>query len=161
MLTRAGMLAEQIRKQIAGAETVLKAGGMNTEDDRTDAVVGSRVDVLTVRGNVADTALTNVLWARNAGLLPGESITDVTAAVAFLELRETMSASEALQKLRSINGSIADALISLTDEDLGRSAEVVFKGFMTLEELCFEILGHGAYHIGQASGILKSAGLYY
>lgn len=54
-------LAAQLIYQITCGQEVLLAGGADTENDRTDAVFGSPRDVLTVRGNVADVGLTNVI----------------------------------------------------------------------------------------------------
>ncbi len=162
-------LAARIRYQVHEGEEVLKAAGYGTGQDRTDAVVGSPQDVLTVRGNVSDIALTNQIWLLDAiasGAVTVE-LTDalraprpasVEEAVAFLAPRDTDSAEQALRRLRTVNEAIAAAVERLSDAELEREVEVTFKGRLPLRDLLFVIIEHGSLHLGQAWGILKGTG---
>src|SRR5262249_43058021 len=88
--TMAQALAERVRYQTSSGEKVLQAAG-----DQSGAVFGNPQDVLSVRGNVSDVALTNHLWLLDAvaagavqGALPSAlqqpRPTSVDAAVQFL-----------------------------------------------------------------------------
>jgi hypothetical protein len=162
-------LAARIRYQIKDGEDVLRAGGYGTSSDRTDAVVGSPQDVLSVRGNVSDVALTNHLWLLDAaasGAVTVELTGDlrqprpasIEEAVAFLGPRDTDTAEQSLARLRTVNETIAAAVENLSDEALERPVEVTFKGQKPLRDELFIIIEHGALHIGQAWGILKGTG---
>jgi len=165
MATMAQALAARIRYQITSGEKLIEAAG-----ERSDAVFGSPQDVLTVRGNVSDVALTNHLWLLDAvaagavdGALPAElqrpRPTSVEAAVAFLAPRDTDSAEQALSRLRQVNGAIAARVAELSDAQLEKIVDVTFYGKKSLLELLFIIIEHGALHIGQGWGILKGAGI--
>ena len=165
MATMAQALAARIRYQVTSGEKLLQSAG-----DRGDAVFGSPQDVLTVRGNVSDVALTNHLWLLDAitagavdGALPADLAkrrpTSTEAAVAFLAPRDTDSSDEALARLRSVNGAIAAKVAELSDSQLDALVDVTFYGKKSLLELLFIIIEHGALHLGQGWGILKGAGL--
>jgi DinB superfamily len=163
--TMAQALAERIRYQITSGEKVLKAAGSHC-----DAVFGNPQDVLCVRGNVSDVALTNHLWlldAVTAGAVeralppalqkprPGS----IEEAVAFLGPRDTYSAEQALSQLRQVNEQIAKLVEELPDAALDTPVDVTFYGRKTLRDVLFIIIEHGSLHIGQAWGILKGKGL--
>jgi len=166
--TMAQALAARIRYQIKDGEEVLKAAGAGTDNDRTCAVLGSPLDVLSVRGNVSDVALTNHLWLLDAaasgavradlGSLDLPRPTSIEAAVAFLGPRDSDDAALAAARLNQVNETIARAVEGLSDEELERPVEVTFKGQKPLRDLLFIIIEHGALHIGQAWGTLKGAG---
>jgi len=166
----AGALAARIRYQIKSGEAVLNAAGHGSTADRSDAVFGSPQDVLTVRGNVSDVALTNHLWLLDgvaAGALPAELTGDlrrprpsnVDEAVAFLGPRDTDTSAQALARLTLANETIAAAVEGLSDAELARTVDVTFYGQKSLSDLLFIIIEHGSLHIGQAWGILKGAGI--
>jgi hypothetical protein len=165
MATMAQALAARIRYQITSGEKLLQSAG-----ERSDAVFGSPQDVLSVRGNVSDVALTNHLWLLDAvaagavgGTLPPDlqkpRPTSVDAAVAFLAPRDTDTAEQALARLRSVNGAIAAKVAELSDSQLESLVDVTFYGKKSLLELLFIVVEHGALHLGQGWGILKGAGL--
>ena len=165
--TMAQALAARIRYQIKDGEEVLKAAGYGTGSDRTDAVVGSPQDVLSVRGNVSDVALTNHLWLMDAGAAGAIELSGplrlprpgtVEEAVAFLAPRDTDTAAQALERLRQVNETLAAAVEGFSDADLERPVNVTFKGQKPLRDLLFIVIEHGALHIGQAWGILKGCG---
>ena len=158
-------LAERIRYQITSGEKLLQAAGNNS-----DAVFGNPRDVLSVRGNVSDVALTNHLWLLDAvaagavdPALPPDlgkpRPTSVDAAVAFLGPRDTDSGEQALARLRQTNGAIAAKVAELPDSALDKTVDVTFYGQKSLRDLLFIIIEHGALHFGQAWGILKGKGL--
>jgi uncharacterized damage-inducible protein DinB len=163
--TMAQALAERIRYQTTSGEKVLQAAG-----EQSGAVFGNPADVLTVRGNVSDVAVTNHLWLLDAvasGALTAELTGDlrrprpssIDEAVAFLAPRDTDSAEQAIARLREVNAVIADSVAGLSDEELEQPVDVTFYGQKTLRDLCFIIIEHGALHVGQAYGILKGKGL--
>jgi hypothetical protein len=166
--TMAQALAARIRYQIKDGEAVLNAAGAGTDTDRTDAVVGSPQDVLTVRGNVSDVALTNHLWlldlaaagavGSDLGGLQATRPDSVGAAVAFLAPRDTDSAAQATARLQQVNEALARSIEGLSDEALERSVNMTFKGDVPVRDLLFIVIEHGALHIGQAWGILKGTG---
>jgi len=161
--TMAQALAERIRNQTANGEKVLQAAG-----DQSGAVFGNPADVLSVRGNVSDIALTNHLWLLDAagavrGSLPPalqrDRPTSIDAAVKFLEPRDTDSSEQALTRLRQVNDQIASLFAGLSDADLDRPVDVTFCGQQTVRDLLFIVIEHGALHMGQAWGILKGKGI--
>lgn len=161
--TMAQVLADKIRYQIVAGDKVLEAAG-----DHSGEVFGNPADVLSVRGNISDVAVTNHLWlldaaaagaVGNIGSLAGPKAADVNAAVAFLAPRDTDSASEASARLAQVNEGIAKAIEGLSDAELEKTVDVSFYGEKSLLDLCFIILDHGSLHIGQAWGILKGKGL--
>lgn len=165
METMAQALAERIRYQTTSGEKVLQAAG-----EHSGAVFGNPTDVLSVRGNVSDVALTNHLWLLDAlasGAARAELSGDlrktrpgsVDEAVAFLGPRDTDSADQALARLREVNNTLAAAVENLSDADLEREVDVTFYGRKSLRDLLFIVIEHGALHIGQAWGILKGKGL--
>src|SRR5207249_822867 len=117
--TMAQALAERVRYQTTSGEKVLQAAG-----DQSGAVFGNPQDVLSVRGNVSDVALTNHLWLLDAvaasavqGALPAAlqrpRPTSVDAAVQFLGPRDTDSAEQALARLKQVNDQIASMVQNL------------------------------------------------
>jgi hypothetical protein len=166
--TMAQALAARIRYQIKDGEAVLKAAGAGTDNDGTDAVFGDPAEVLSVRGNVSDVALTNHLWlldvaavgviSQDLGSLAATRPTTIEGAVAFLGPRDTDSAVQALGRLSQVNEGLARAIEGLSDADLERSVDMTFKGDVPLRDLLFIVIEHGSLHIGQAWGILKGAG---
>jgi uncharacterized damage-inducible protein DinB len=168
--TTAQALAERIRYQVAAGEKVLKAAGAGSASDNTHAVFGSPEDVLNVRGNVSDVAHTNHLWYLDAvasgaikadlpSALQRTRPTHVAAAVDFLSPRDTDTAEQALQQLRTVNEQIAQGVENLSDEQLDAPVEAAFYGTLTLRDLLFTVIEHGSLHIGQAWGIVKGQGL--
>lgn len=162
-------LAARIRCQVKDGEAVLNAGGYGTKNDRTCAVFGSAQDVLTVRGNIADVALTNHLWLLDlaasgaahvelTGELKKARPASIPEAIAFLAPRESASAAQALARLQSTNEALAAAIEGLSDEELERPVNMTFKGPVPVRDLAFTVIEHGALHIGQAWGILKGCG---
>jgi uncharacterized damage-inducible protein DinB len=163
--TMAQALAERIRYQTSSGEKVLQAAG-----DQSGAVFGNPQDVLSVRGNVSDVALTNHLWLLDAvaagavqGSLPAAlqqpRPTSVDAAVQFLGPRDTDSAQQAQARLKQVNDQIASMVQNLPDSALDKPVDVTFYGQKSLRDLLFIIVEHGALHIGQAWGILKGKGI--
>jgi uncharacterized damage-inducible protein DinB len=160
----AGALAERVRYQITAGEKVLQAAG-----DNSGAVFGDPAQVLSVRGNVSDVAVTNHLWLLDAvtsgalsadlGTLAARRPGSIDAAVAFLAPRDTDSAAQAAARLRQVNEAIARAVEGLPDSALERPVDVTFYGTKSLRDLLFIIIEHGSLHIGQAWGILKGKGL--
>jgi hypothetical protein len=158
-------LAERIRYQATSGEKVLQAAG-----DQSGAVFGNPQDVLSVRGNVSDIALTNHLWLLDAvkagavqGTLPGDlnkpRPSSVDAAVEFLGPRDTDSAQQAAARLKQVNDQIASMVQGLPDSALDKSVDVTFYGQKSLRDLLFIIIEHGSLHLGQAWGILKGKGI--
>jgi hypothetical protein len=167
--TMAQSLAEQIRLQAIMAGRLLKNAGMGTEEDRTHEYLGPREASLTVAGNIADMAFTNhyfYLGAAAAGAFPGDSHADLQADysadfpgyLSFLSPRETIAASEALERLQLVNREIAAAVENMTDEQLDAPLETAFGG-LTLRRALFSMLLHGSLHMGQAWGVLKGVGV--
>ena len=163
--TMAQALAERIRYQTTNGEKVLQAAG-----DQSGAVFGNPQDVLSVRGNVSDIALTNQIWLLDAikagalqGTLPAElnkpRPNSVEAAVEFLGPRDTDSAEQALARLRQVNNQIASMVQGLPDSALDKPVDVTFYGQKSLRDMLFAIIEHGALHLGQAWGILKGKGI--
>ena len=161
--TMAQVLADKIRYQASAGDKVLEAAG-----DNSGAVFGNPADVLSVRGNISDIAVTNHLWlldaaasgaVGNIGALAATRPTDIPGAVAFLAPRDTDSAEQASARLKQVNEGIARAIEGLSDADLDKTVDVTFYGPKSLRDLCFIILDHGSLHIGQAWGILKGKGL--
>lgn len=169
--TMAQAFAEQIRRQVKIGETVLNLAGMGTENDRTDAAIGPPENVLTVRGNISDVAHMNhlfylcILQVEGVGAVAPRHLERALPAsladfMQYIGPRETHSAEEALEMLRNVNDELAKAIEGLTDEQLNREAPSLFPGHHPLvRDLLFIVLNHGALHLGQAWGILKSAGI--
>ena len=164
-VTMAQALAERIKYQIAAGQKVFDAAG-----EHHGAVFGSPEDVLTVRGNVSDVAVTNHLWLLDAvaagtvkGSLPPAldrpRPTSVDAAVEFLAHRETDSAAQAAKRLNEVNSAIAAMVAGLSDAELDKTVDVTFYGPKSLRDLLFIIIEHGSLHLGQAWGILKGKGI--
>ena len=162
-------LAGQFRAQIEQGEQVIEAARKDGED-RSDAVFGSPQEVLTVRGNVSDIAVTSHLWLLDveaAGLITDDFPVplkrprpkSIEETMAFLDPRDTDTAEQAVARLREVNECIAGQLERRSDEDLARTLDMAFYGEKTLCEWAFTLLHHGSLHLGQAWGILKGSGL--
>lgn len=158
---------DRIALQTRNAERVLKSAGWQTPSDTTHRVLGDPQDVLSIRGNVADIALTNHLWLLDilaSGIsgftLPPELNTerpsDHEAALTFVDRREHMTADEAHDYLTRVNGTLVTVLKSLTNHDLTHPVEATFYGREPLYELLFDLLSHGDRHLGQAWAVIKA-----
>lgn len=165
-MTMAQALAGRIRSQIESGEKVLTAAG----DENHGAVFGNPADVLSVAGNVSDVAHTNHLWLidlLHSGVEQGELSAElqrsrpgnIQDAVAFLEPRETDSPKQAIAQLRRVNEKIASLVENLSDADLDRVIDINLCGQLSVRDLLFAIIEHGALHLGQAWGILKGKGV--
>jgi hypothetical protein len=163
--TMAQALADRIRYQASHGQKALEAAG-----EQCGAVFGNPADVLTVRGNVSDVALTNHLWlldAVAAGAVQGElppslrspRPLDIEGAIQFLAPRDRHTAEESLAHLRAVNEQIAAMVERLPDSALDKPVEVTFYGTKNLRDMLFIIIEHGSLHLGQAWGILKGKGI--
>ncbi|MEI6478013.1 MAG: DinB family protein [bacterium] len=165
MKTTAQRLADQVREQIGSGKALLDQAG-----DNASAVFGVPSDVLSVKGNVADVGLTNHLWLLdlvNGGIFDRnqlESALNVARpsttdeAIAFLEPRDTFNAEEALAALDMVNEDLAALVEDLEDDVLDKNVDMTFYGRMTVADLLFIVITHGALHLGQGWGILKAMG---
>jgi uncharacterized damage-inducible protein DinB len=164
-ITMAQALAERIRYQTTQGNKLLQAAGQ-----RSGAVFGDPLDVLSVRGNVSDVAHTNHMWLLDAmasgaveGELPAElrrqRPTSREAAVQFLAPRDTDSAEQALTQLRRVNDTFALLVEKLPDAALEKPVDTTCFGQTRLRDLLFSVIEHGSLHLGQAWGILKGMGI--
>ncbi len=161
------LFAGRLQFQISHAERLLKAAGWQSSHDWTDAYIGHPTEVLTIRGNVADIALTNQLWLFNIidqGLSRLAIPANVDqprpnsneASIAFLNPRETMSADETYQHLVDVNTAIVQVIENMPDEEFGKTVVATFYGEEPFHELFFDLLTHADRHFGQAWAIIKA-----
>lgn len=164
------LIISRLSLQTTQAGRILTAAGWKTDNDQTGQFIGDPAKVLTVRGNIADAALTNHCWLLDiiealpehkpsdwdTNELNSQKPTNHEEVMSFLDRRETMSADEAFDLLSKVHTTFIEVLNKLPENRIGITIKASLYGDEPLHELLFDMLTHTDRHFGQAWAIIKA-----